>query len=52
MVLSSVNGDADDDSAAKCLEAGAADFIVGPFGIDECSNLYARVFWWRRVSQF
>ena len=40
-----------DDSAAKCLQAGAADFIVGPLGIDECSNLYARVFWWRRVSQ-
>lgn len=40
----------EDDSAAKCLQAGAADFIVGPLGIDECSNLYARVFWWRRVS--
>lgn len=42
----------EDDSAAKCLQAGAADFIVGPLGIDECSNLYARVFWWRRVSSY
>jgi len=41
-----------DSAAAKCLQAGAADFLVGPLGIDECSNLYARVFWWRRVSQF
>ena len=57
VVLSS--GDGGDDAAsaadenasaaAKCLQAGAADFLLAPLSIDECSNLYARVFWWRRV---
>ena len=39
------------DNAKKCLAAGAADVLSGPLSLDECSNLYARVFWWRRVSQ-
>ena len=46
VVVSSV-----DDRAimASCLQLGAADFLIKPLRANELRNLWARVYWWRRV---
>ena len=40
-----------DDPAvmASCLQLGAADFLIKPLRANELRNLWARVYWWRRV---
>ena len=40
-----------DDRAvmASCLQLGAADFLIKPLRANELCNLWARVYWWRRV---
>ncbi len=34
---------------ATCLHLGAADFFIKPLRANELRNLWARVYWWRRV---
>lgn len=34
----------------NCLQLGAADFMLKPLRASELRNLWARVYWWRRVS--
>ncbi len=34
---------------ATCLHLGAADFLIKPLRANELRNLWARVYWWRRV---
>ena len=33
-----------------CLQLGAADYMIKPLRHNELRNLWARVYWWRRVS--
>ncbi len=33
-----------------CLQLGAADYMIRPLRHNELRNLWARVYWWRRVS--
>jgi hypothetical protein len=33
-----------------CLQLGAADYMIKPIRHNELKNLWARVYWWRRVS--
>lgn len=41
----------DRDVMVNCLQLGAADFMLKPLRASELRNLWARVYWWRRVSQ-
>ena len=34
-----------------CLQLGAADYMIKPLRHNELRNLWARVYWWRRVSR-
>ena len=33
----------------SCLQLGAADYMIKPLRHNELRNLWARVYWWRRV---
>ena len=33
-----------------CLQLGAADYMIKPLRHNELRNLWARVYWWRRVG--
>lgn len=39
----------DRDVMAACLQLGAADYMIKPLRHNELRNLWARVYWWRRV---
>lgn len=34
----------------SCLQLGAADYMLKPLRNNELRNLWARVYWWRRVG--
>lgn len=40
----------DRDVMVTCLQLGAADYMMKPLRLPELRNLWARVYWWRRVS--
>ena len=40
----------DRDVMVNCLQLGAADYMMKPLRLNELRNLWARVYWWRRVS--
>lgn len=40
----------DRDVMVNCLQLGAADYMMKPLRPTELRNLWARVYWWRRVS--
>ena len=40
----------DRDVMVACLQLGAADYMIKPLRHNELRNLWARVYWWRRVS--
>ena len=40
----------DRDAMVACLQLGAADYMIKPLRHNELRNLWARVYWWRRVS--
>ena len=40
----------DRDVMVNCLQLGAADYMMKPLRLTELRNLWARVYWWRRVS--
>lgn len=41
----------DRDVMVACLQLGAADYMIKPLRLNELRNLWARVYWWRRVSR-
>ena len=40
----------DRDVMVNCLQLGAADYMTKPLRLPELRNLWARVYWWRRVN--
>ena len=36
----------------SCLQLGAADYMLKPLRHNELRNLWARVYWWRRVCSY
>lgn len=40
----------DRDVMVSCLQLGAADYMIKPLRHNEVRNLWARVYWWRRVA--
>lgn len=40
----------DREVMVACLQLGAADYMIKPLRHNELRNLWARVYWWRRVS--
>lgn len=40
----------DRDFMINCLQLGAADYMMKPLRPAELRNLWARVYWWRRVT--
>ena len=51
MLLAVTSSQEDRDVMVACLQLGAADYMIKPLRHNELRNLWARVYWWRRVRR-